>query len=42
MRGGNPIDEVTLRKGSASLYVMASKSGYEVSVDYDGYGGPGH
>lgn len=39
---GSPPDEVTLRKGMALLYVTASTSGYEMSIDYDGYGGPGH
>ena len=35
-------NQLTLRKGNALIYVVASKSGYEMSVDYDGYGGPGH
>lgn len=41
-RVGNPINQVTLRKRDGLIYVVVSKSGYEVSVDYDGYGGPGH
>ena len=42
VRVGNPPNQLTLRKGNASIYVVASTSGYEVNVDYDGYGGPGH
>jgi hypothetical protein len=42
VRVGNPTNQVTLRKGNALAYVVASKSEYEMNVDYDGYGGRGH
>ena len=42
VRVGNPTDQVGLRRGMALINVMASDSGYQMSVDYDGYDGPGH
>lgn len=39
MTVGHPPSEVSLRKGSALIYVMATAGGYQMSADYGFYGG---